>query len=613
MNALMRVVTCGSVDDGKSTLLGRLLAQTGSLPADTVEAARHTRRPGSAVPVGEVDYSLVTDGLEAERDQGITIDVAYRHLYLPSGHRAILADAPGHEQYTRNMAVAASTADVAILLTDAVRGTRPQTHRHLTVCALMGVRTVILAVNKLDGVGWSQEIFDGICAEVRETAARVGVTEVISVPVSALTGANVTEPSVDLAWYDGPTLLGILDRLAPESDTDVGLRLPVQIVLRAPGFRGYGGVVESGSLRPGDRVKVAGSGQTATATRLLALAGDKEVELDAAARGQSVAVELDRDIDITRGDLLATATDTPAPADRYSADVVWLSQDKLAHGRSYTLRSGPAEVPATITAVRHRLDVTDGAELAARTLAINDVGRIELATNRPIPLDPYARCHGTGGFILCDRVTGETVAAGLSRFALRRSANVAEHHFAVDRQARERLAHHPGRVVWFTGLSGSGKSSIANAVERRLHALGVRTFVLDGDNVRAGLCKDLGFTLEDRAENVRRVAEVSRLMVEAAVVVLVCLVSPFRADRRSARSLLDEGQFIEVFVDTPLDVCIERDPKGLYAKSAAGQLPNMSGIGQDYEAPSHPDLRLDGRRPLADSAQQVLDALDLSE
>ncbi len=609
--ALIRVVTCGSVDDGKSTLLGRLLAETDSLPTDIVAAARLTRRPGSAVPAGEIDYSLVTDGLEAERDQGITIDVAYRHLYLPSGRRAVLADAPGHEQYTRNMAVAASTADVAILLADAMRGTRPQTHRHLTVCALMGVRHIVLAVNKLDGVEYSQEIFDDITAEVRATAARLGVNDVLSIPVSALAGANVTRPAVEIGWYDGPTLLEALDGLPLEADVDAGLRFGVQTILRAPDFRGYGGVVSSGTIRPGDHVKVANSGQTAVVARVLGLADEATVELAAVGSGLSAAVELDRDLDITRGDLLTAVADAPVPADRFSAELVWIGEEPLAHGRSYVMRVGPAEVPAVVTVVRHRLDVTTGAELAARTLRMNDVGQVELATNRAIPLDPYGRCHDTGGFILCDRVTGNTVAAGLTRFALRRSANVVEHDFTVDRTAREALNGHRGRVVWFTGLSGSGKSTVANDVARRLHALGIRTYILDGDSVRHGLTKDLGFTAADRAENVRRVAEVAKLMMDAGLVVLVSLISPFRADRQAARALFDEGDYLEIFVDTPLDVCIARDPKGLYAKAAAGTLPNMSGVGQDYEPPSHPDLRLDGTAAPEESAAAVEALLEL--
>ena len=608
--ALIRVVVCGSVDDGKSTLLGRLLAETGSIPEDQLESARFTRRPGSTIPLGEVDYSLVTDGLEAEREQGITIDVAYRHLILPSRRRAILADAPGHEQYTRNMAVAASTADVAILLADAMRGTRAQTHRHLTVCALMGVRHIILAVNKLDGVGWKQEVFDDIAAEVRATAARLGVADVLAIPVSALTGANVTSPSLDLPWYEGPTILAALDSLQLLDDTGSGMRMSVQTILRSVDFRGYAGFVASGVLRPGDHIKVADSGQSAVVTRLLGLDGDEPVEFSEVRAGLSAAVEIDRDLDITRGDLLSSPEDAPVASDRFSVDVVWLGDEALAHGRSYLLRVGAAEIPAVVTAVRHRLDVTTGAELAARTLSMNEVGRVEIATNRPVPLDPYARCHDTGGILLCDRVTGDTVAAGLTRFALRRSANVVEHDFSVDRAARERLNGHAGRIVWFTGLSGSGKSTVANEVAKTLHGLGVRTYILDGDSVRHGLTKDLGFTAEDRAENVRRVAEVAKLMMDAGVVVLVCLVSPFRADRRAARALVSEGEFFEVFVDTPLEVCIERDPKGLYAKAAGGELPNMTGVGQDYEPPTHAEVRLDGTAIPERNASAVVADLD---
>lgn len=609
--SLIRIVTCGSVDDGKSTLLGRLLAETDSLPLDTIEAARHTRRPGSAVPVGEVDYSLVTDGLEAERDQGITIDVAYRHLYLPSGRRAVLADAPGHEQYTRNMAVAASTADCAILLADAIRGTRPQTHRHLTICSLMGVRHIVLAVNKLDGVDWSEEVFNDITAEIREIAARLGIAHVEAVPVSALTGANVTRSAPELAWYSGPTLVSVLDSLPALQDDDEPLRVSVQTILRSADFRGYAGVVSSGTLRPGTAIKVVNSGQTAVISRLLGMDGEQAVELESVAAGSSAAVELDRDLDITRGDLLAAPEDAPVPADRFSAEVFWLGEEPLAHGRSYLLRVGPLEMPAVVTAVRHRLDVSSGAELAARTLSMNDVGRVEFATNQAVPIEAYARCHDTGGALLCDRVTGETVAALIVRYALRRSENVKSHDFTLDRAARETLNGHPGRVLWFTGLSGSGKSTLANEVAVQLHAAGVRCYALDGDSVRHGLTKDLGFTAEDRAENVRRVAEVARLMMDAGLVVLVSLVSPFRADRRAARALFDEGDFLEVFVDTPLDVCQERDPKGLYAKAERGEIPNMTGIGQDYEPPTHAELTVDGTRDVSENAETVMAALTL--
>jgi bifunctional enzyme CysN/CysC len=608
---LFRVVICGSVDDGKSTLLGRLLAESKSLPLDTIEAARRTRRPGSTIPLGDVDYSLVTDGLEAEREQGITIDVAYRHLYLPSGRRAILADAPGHEQYTRNMAVAASTADAAILLADAMRGTRIQTHRHLTVCALMGVRHIVVAVNKFDGVGWTSERFDEIVADVRATALRLGLADVAAVPISALHGDNVTTQSRRMPWYVGPTLLETLDGLPLSDDSRVGLRLQVQTILRADGFRGYGGLVAAGAIRRGERITVADSGQSAVIRRLLALDGDHPVELQEGRTGLSVAVELDRELDITRGDVLVPAEDSLVPADRFSAELVWLTDEALAQGRSYLLRYGSAAVPAVVTAVRHRLDVTTGAELAARTLGVNEIGRVEVATNRPIPLDPYSVCKGTGGFLLCDRANGETVAAGLVRFALRRSANVTEYDFTVDRAARAQLNGHPSRVLWLTGLSGSGKSTVANEVSKQLHARGVRAYILDGDSVRHGLSKDLGFTAEARAENVRRVAEVARLMMDAGLVVVVSLVSPFRADRRAARALFSPGDFLEVFVDTPLAVCQSRDPKGLYAKATSGALPNMTGVGQVYEAPTHVELRVDGTEDVATNAMRIVELLGL--
>jgi bifunctional enzyme CysN/CysC len=608
MKALIRVVVCGSVDDGKSTLLGRLLAETGSIPEDQLESARFTRRPGSTIPIGDVDYSLVTDGLEAEREQGITIDVAYRHLMLPSRRRAILADAPGHEQYTRNMAVAASTADVGILLIDAMRGTKRQTHRHLTVCGLMGVRHVVLAVNKLDGVNYDEGIYDELVAEVSDTARRMEIESVIPVPVSALVGDNVLAHSPNTPWYHGPTLLDALDAAQIHEDGSGEVRLPVQTIIRGKHFRGYGGLVASGTVRAGQRVTVAQSGQQATIVKLHGLDGTQPTEPEQVLPGESATVELDKDIDITRSDLLVTG-EPPQPADRFSADLVWMSDQQLAHGRSYTLRCGPLEVPATVTNVRHRLDVTNGNTMAARLLEINDVGRVEIATARPVTLEGYTDSRETGGFILVDRVSGETLAAGLTRFALRRATNITPHHFEVDREAREVLNGHPSKVLWLTGLSGSGKSTIADAVERRLHSLGIRSFILDGDNLRSGLNKDLGFTPEDRAENVRRVAEVARLMYDAGVVVIVALVSPFRADRDTARAMFDDGEFIEAWVDTPLEVTIERDPKGLYAKSQKGSLPNLTGVGQQYESPESAELHLLGTEPVDQNVTKVLDTL----
>ena len=608
---VVRLVTCGSVDDGKSTLIGRLLAETGSIPEDQLDYARQTRRGGSTIPVGEIDYSLLTDGLEAEREQGITIDVAYRHMYLPSGRRIIIADAPGHEQYTRNMAVAASNAEVAVLLVDAARGVRPQTFRHLNVCALMGVKSIIIAINKMDLVGFEHATYEELAGQVKAAAARLGLDEVLAIPVSAVLGDNVTSPTKAMAWWHGPSLLGALqDWTPPPAGNQAPFRLPVQFIVRAEGnFRGYAGTVASGVVRPGDDVVIADSGVPAIVDRIVGFAGD----MAEARAGDAVTITLDREVDVTRGDLLAAAGTTetgetawPQPADRFSADVVWVGEEPLMHGRSYLLAVGPRTVPATVTVVRHRRDVVSGQQLAARVLDMNDIGRVEIATDVPIPMDMYTASRDTGGFLLIDRVTADTVAAGMVTHALRRSLNVVPHAYEVDRAARARLKHQTPRVIWLTGLSGSGKSTIADALERRLHALGMHTFVLDGDNVRTGINKDLGFTPEDRAENVRRVAEAAKLMLDAGLIVIVALISPFRTDRRAARQIFEGDEFLEVYVDTPVEMCATRDPKGLYAKAQSGTLPNMTGIGQEYEPPEHPDVRLDGTQPVDDSVETLV-------
>lgn len=614
---IVRVVACGSVDDGKSTLIGRLLAETDSVPDDILDYARHTRRSGSTIPKGEVDYSMLTDGLEAEHAQGITIDVAYRHLYLPSGRRAIIADAPGHEQYTRNMAVAASTADVAILLVDASRGIRPQTHRHLTVCALMGVRTVIVAINKMDAVDYRHVAFEEFAGGVRSAAARFDLEDVVVVPVSALTGDNVIEPSGRMGWYHGPTVLAALTSWRPAATEDhpaAPLRLPVQYVVRADGFRGYAGTVVAGTVRPGDKVVVNAKGAATTVERVLV--GGRDVE--AATADQAVVVTLETETDVSRGDLVVSPAEGlpeeqfPRPATAFAADLVWTGEEDLRHGRSYLLLAGSLAVPAVVTAIRNRRDVVTGEEMAARTLKMNDIGLVEVATDTPVPLDPYQLSRDTGGFLLVERVSRDTVAAGLVRHPLRRAHNVVPHTFTVDRAARAALKHQRPRVLWLTGLPGAGKSTIADALEGRLHALGVHTYVLDGDGVRTGLNKDLGFTPEDRAENVRRVAETAKLMVDAGLVVIVSLVSPFRGDRQAAKALFDDGDFLEVWVDTPPEVVVGRDPKGLYAKAKAGALPNMTGVGQGYEAPEHADVVLDGAGEVDDAVARLLDALDLA-
>jgi bifunctional enzyme CysN/CysC len=608
---LVRLIACGSVDDGKSTLIGRLLAETGSVPEDQLDYARRTRRGGSTVPAGEVDYSLLTDGLEAEHEQGITIDVAYRHLDLPSGRRVIIADAPGHEQYTRNMAVATSTADVALLLVDATKGIRAQTRRHLAVCALMGVRTVIAAVNKLDARGYDHVVFEELAGGVRTAAARFDVEDVEVIPVSALTGDNVITASGKMPWYHGPTVLGALsawqppDPAEPSKAAEHGFRLPVQYVVRADDFRGFAGTVIGGPIRPGDPVVVAGSGASSTVDRVLGPDGP----IDQADPDVAATVTLTSEIDVRRGDLLTTPSATGGPlqpATAFSAHLVWTATEPLAHGRSYLLLAGPLTVPAVVTTIRGKFDVNSGEQLAARTLGLNDIGMVELTTDSPISLDTYDVSRDTGSFLLVDRVSKDTVAAGMVRYPLRRGTNIVPHDYAVDRAARARLKGQRSRVLWLTGLPGAGKSTIADALERRLHGMGLHTYVLDGDNVRSGLNKDLGFTPEDRAENVRRVAETAKLLLDAGLIVVVALVSPFRADRMVAKGLFEAGDFVECWVDTPAEVCAERDPKGLYAKAKAGKLPNMTGIGQGYEAPEEPDIVVNGAGSLEETVDRLV-------
>lgn len=606
MTALLRIVTCGSVDDGKSTLIGRLLAETLSVPEDVLESARWTRRSGSIIPAGEVDFSLLTDGLEAEREQGITIDVAYRHLDLQNGVRAIIADAPGHEQYTRNMAVAASTADVGILLVDAARGVRTQTFRHLYICALMGVRTVIVAINKMDAVDFNENIYKQLREKVEEAAAEVGVKQVVTIPLSALSGDYVTKTTNAAPWYSGGTLLDVLRTVEATDLADSDrFRLPVQIVLRSGGnYRGYAGTIMSGRIAVGDDITVGRTGVTARVAGL-SIAGK---DATAAQAGQAVAITLDREIDAARGDVFVQSGEGRTPNDRYSIELVWLSEQPLARGRTYELVSGPLRVPTTVTTIRDKVDVESGHRHAARDLAINEIGHVEIATDAPVLIDAYGEVRDTGSFLLVNRLTGETVGAGMMLHDLRRGQNVHAQAFDSDRGRRASLMGHEPRVLWFTGLPGSGKSTIANEVEKELHSRGIHTYVLDGDNVRLGLNKDLGFTPEDRAENVRRVGEVARLMHDAGLVVIVCLVSPYRADRDAVRARFGDGQFVEVHVNTPLEVCMARDPKGLYRQAGQGNIPNMTGVGQDYEAPTAAELVVSGDGDLSVSVKAVVSA-----
>lgn len=600
---IIRLVTCGSVDDGKSTLIGRLLVETDSVPDDTVDAAKSVRRSGSTIKAGEIDFSLLTDGLEAEREQGITIDVAYRSMNLLNGRRLIIADAPGHEQYTRNMAVAASRADIALVLVDATRGIRTQTLRHLTICSLMGVTKIAVVINKLDGVDYSEKVFIEIQEGLKETIERLEITNIQFVPVSALAGDNVVYETKNMPWYQGPTLLEYIQEWDVEDSGENLPRLNVQMISRAENFRGVAGTVVGGSFSIGDEVAVLPSKKTARIGQISTFGGD----LQSAEEGRAVTLVLEPDVDATRGDVVELAAKASSPADRFAATVVWLGETDLIHSKSYFLISGSTQVPAIVTNIRHVLNINNGEHDAARVLKTNEIGAVELATDSPVALVPYKQNRFKGNFILVDRATMNTVGAGMVTHSLRRSANISEHHYEIDREARASQKNQKAKVVWLTGLSGSGKSTIANALEKKLYSLGMHAYVLDGDNIRLGLNKDLGFTREDRAENVRRVSEVAHSLYDAGLITIVALVSPYSEDRAQARSLFPQGDFLEVWVKTPAELCAERDPKGLYKKAAAGELPNLTGVGQDYEAPESAELVIDGARPVEESLGLLLE------
>jgi len=600
--SVLRMLTCGSVDDGKSTLIGRLLVQTDSVPHDTVGAARNVRRAGSTIAAGEIDFSLLTDGLEAEREQGITIDVAYRSMSLLDGRRLIISDAPGHEQYTRNMAVAASRADIAIVLIDATKGVRTQTLRHLMICNLMGVSRVIVAINKLDAVDYSQEIFTTIKDDLLSQMSRFDLPDIHFIPMSALAGDNVVTQSTVMPWYTGQTLLECIQSWQPKKSEEITMRARVQSIVRAEDFRGISTTIYRGSVAVGEQVRIHPSNQIATISTIVA--DMKNVK--SADEGDAVTLVLQPEVDVTRGDLIASINEEVSASDRFSAHLVWLNEEALIHSRSYLLISGPTQIPVIVTKIRHSIDVNTGEEKAANTLGMNEIGVVEIATNQPLALLPYQESREFGNFILVDRLTSQSVGAGMIRHALRRGENITYQAYEVDKSARESAKNQRAKLIWLTGLSGSGKSTIANALEKRLHALGMHAYVLDGDNLRMGLNVDLGFTPEDRAENVRRVSEVGKLMIDAGLIVITALVSPFEVDRQRARSIFDEGDFIEVFVDTPVDVCIARDPKGLYKKASQGQIPNFTGVGQDYERPTKPELTLNGQEDVLVSTEQIL-------
>ena len=599
---IIRLVTCGSVDDGKSTLIGRLLVETDSVPEDTVDAAKSVRRSGSTIKAGDIDFSLLTDGLEAEREQGITIDVAYRSMNLLNGRRLIIADAPGHEQYTRNMAVAATRSDIALVLVDATRGIRAQTLRHLTICSLMGVTKMAVVINKLDGVGYSEQVFKEIQDGLRETIERLEIESIQFVPVSALAGDNVVYGTENLPWYDGPTLLEYIQEWDVEDAGENLPRLNVQMISRSENFRGLAGTIVGGKFSVGDEVAVLPSKKTAKISQISTFGGDLQTAED----GKAATLVLEPDVDATRGDVIELAAKASSPADRFSATVVWLGETDLIHSKSYFLMSGSTQVPAIVTNIRHVLNINNGDHDAARVLKTNEIGVVELATDAPIALIPYRQNRFKGNFILVDRATMNTVGAGMVIHALRRSANISEHHYEIDRDARAAQKNQKAKVVWLTGLSGSGKSTIANALEKKLFSIGMHAYVLDGDNIRLGLNKDLGFTREDRAENVRRVSEVAHNLYEAGLITIVALVSPYAEDRTQAKSLFPAGDFAEVWIKTPAEVCAERDPKGLYKKAASGELPNLTGVGQEYEVPASADLTLDGTASIEENVESLL-------
>ena len=604
--SLLRFITCGSVDDGKSTLIGRLLFESHLVFEDHLaQLAVDSAKVGTQG--ADLDFALLLDGLTAEREQGITIDVAYR-FFSTERRKFIVADTPGHEQYTRNMVTGASTADAAVLMVDARKGVLTQTRRHSYLVSLLGIKHIAVAINKMDLVDYDHDVHLAIEGEYRDFATRIGLHDVTFIPVSALRGDNITEHSGHTPWYHGPTLMGWLETVPADDEASSSpFRFPVQWVNRPNlDFRGFSGRIVGGSVRPGDAVRVLPAGTTSTVERVVTMDGD----LDEAVAGQSVTLTLADEIDASRGDLICAADSPAEVADQFEAHIVWMHEHEMLPGRPYLMKIGARTVGVSISHPKYRVDVNSLEQLAANTLELNEIGVCSIRLDRPIPFDPYTTNRDTGGFIIVDKMTQNTVGAGLLHFALRRSHNIHWQDVRVDKSARSDLNSHRPGVVWFTGLSGSGKSTIANIVESKLHALGVRTYLLDGDNVRHGLNRDLGFTDADRVENIRRIAEVSALMVDAGLVVLVSFISPFRAERRLARDRVEVGEFIEVHVDTPLEVAEERDPKGLYAKARAGELMNFTGIDSPYEAPDTPEVHVDTTTSSAeDAADEIIAVL----
>jgi bifunctional enzyme CysN/CysC len=605
---ILRFITCGSVDDGKSTLIGRLLWESKQVFDDHVSALeRDTARYGTT---GEkMDFALLVDGLEAEREQSITIDVAYR-FFATEHRRFVVADTPGHEQYTRNMATGASTSDLAVLVVNAEKGLQVQTHRHARIVALLGIRHLIMAVNKMDLVNWDEGVFNRIVEEFQPLVRELGFLTFQPIPLSALNGDNITEPSSSSPWYSGPTLLGSLEQAEVDRGRGhVPFRMAVQLVNRPnQDFRGYCGRVASGDISVGDPVRILPGG---TETRIRSIVG-WQAELPSASAGDSITLCLENEVDVSRGSVIANAKEPIELSDQFEAKVLCLTDHDLVPGRSYLFRLHTLQAVASITAIKYQVDVKLGSHLAARSLSMNEIGVVNLSIDRPVPFEPYNQCRSLGSFILVDKITNQTVGAGMIDFALRRASNIHWQAVDVNKESRGRHLLQKPACLWFTGLSGSGKSTIANLLEKRLFASGKHTYLLDGDNVRHGLNRDLGFTETDRVENIRRVTEIAKLFVDAGLIVLVSFISPYRAERRFARSQFADGEFIEVFVDTPLEVCERRDPKGLYRKARSGALANFTGIDSEYEPPESPEIRLDTIAHSAeDNVHNILKKLNL--
>ena len=598
--SLLRFITCGSVDDGKSTLIGRLLYDSKMIFEDQLAAIEaDSKKVGTQG--GKLDLALLVDGLAAEREQGITIDVAYR-FFSTDKRKFIVADTPGHEQYTRNMVTGASTASLAIILIDANKGVLTQTRRHSYLVSLIGIKHIVLAINKMDMVGFSKEVFERILQDYREFAAKLGLTNIVAIPISALLGDNITSRSANTPWYTGPTLMGHLETVQIDDQSQAApFRLPVQWVNRpSQEFRGFAGLIASGVVRPGDRLRVLPSGKESKVARIVTFDGD----LQEAVADQSVTIVLEDEIDVSRGNVLARADAPPGVADQFEVTIIWMAEEPMLPGRQYWIKIGPKMAVGTVSHLKHKTNVNTMEKLAAKTLELNEIGVANLSLDQAIAFDPYSENHDMGAFILIDRLTNGTVGAGLIHFALRRAQNIHWQAIEVNRDAHAAIKSQKACILWFTGLSGAGKSTIANLVEKRLYSMGHHTFLLDGDNVRHGLNRDLGFTDADRVENIRRVGEVAKLMVDAGLIVLVSFISPFKSERRMARGLVPEGEFIEVFVDAPLAVAESRDPKGLYKKARLGQIKHFTGIDSEYEAPENPEIRIDTTQMTAEQAAE---------